>query len=96
MWQFWLDRNILKKRRSSIHAPSKSLTRNRYSNYGGACVNAEYSHEVGLRLVLNSLSSTAARYGRYITPLLSFSIDFYVRLFVVVNTGPNQVKDLAR
>lgn len=72
------------------------LTPGRFANYGGVSVNAEYCHEVGLRLVLNSLAQAAARYGRYITPLLSLSIDFYVRLFVTVSTGPLQVKDLAR
>lgn len=49
-----------------------------------------------LRLVLGSLSSSAARYGRYIEPLLSLSIDFYVRVFVRVHTGPQQVKHTAR
>ncbi|CAK9786160.1 TRM-domain-containing protein [Cutaneotrichosporon oleaginosum] len=64
------------------------------SNYGGVCCNAEYSHEVALRLVLNSLAQAAARYGRTITPLLSFSIDFYVRLFVRVDTQAINVKKL--
>ncbi|KAJ8291482.1 tRNA (guanine(26)-N(2))-dimethyltransferase [Rhodotorula toruloides] len=63
-----------------------------YTHYGGVCINAEYSHEVALRLVLNALSSTASRYGRYIEPQLSLSIDFYVRLFVRVRTGPKEVK----
>jgi tRNA (guanine26-N2/guanine27-N2)-dimethyltransferase len=63
-----------------------------FSNYGGVCCNAEYSHEVALRLVLNSLAQAAARYGRTITPLLSFSIDFYVRLFVRVDTKASDVK----
>ncbi|GAA5859268.1 hypothetical protein JCM8547_008947 [Rhodosporidiobolus lusitaniae] len=66
-----------------------------YSAYGGLCVNAEYSHEVGLRLVLHALAQTAARYGRYIEPQLSLSIDFYVRLFVRVRTGPKEVKGVA-
>ncbi|WWC89490.1 N2,N2-dimethylguanosine tRNA methyltransferase [Kwoniella dendrophila CBS 6074] len=66
-----------------------------YSNYGGVNVHAEYTHEAALRLVLHSLATAAARYGRYITPLLSFSIDFYVRLFVRINTGPEQVKRVA-
>ncbi|WWC70346.1 N2,N2-dimethylguanosine tRNA methyltransferase [Kwoniella pini CBS 10737] len=66
-----------------------------YSNYGGTNVHAEYTHEAALRLVLHSLANCAARYGRYITPLLSFSIDFYVRLFIRVNTGPEQVKRVA-
>lgn len=68
----------------------------RYSNYGGSSVNAEYQHEVALRLVLFSLATTAARYGRQIIPLLSLSIDFYVRLFVRVESKPEKVKALAR
>ena len=68
----------------------------RFSNYGGASVNAEYQHEVALRLVLNSLATTAAKYGRQIIPLLSLSIDFYVRLFVRVESKPEKVKALAR
>ncbi|GAA5902388.1 tRNA (guanine26-N2)-dimethyltransferase [Sporobolomyces salmoneus] len=65
-----------------------------FTHYGGVCVNAEYSHEVALRLVLNALATTAARYGRYIEPQLSLSIDFYVRLFIRVKTGPKEVKAL--
>lgn len=59
-------------------------------------MNAEYCHEAGLRLVLNSLAQAAARYGRVITPLLSLSIDFYVRCFVMVDSAPVRVKELAR
>jgi tRNA (guanine26-N2/guanine27-N2)-dimethyltransferase len=59
-------------------------------------VNAEYSHEVALRLVVSSLAQAAARYGRYITPLLCLSIDFYVRLFVRVDTQAIKVKSLNR
>ncbi|WVQ77202.1 N2,N2-dimethylguanosine tRNA methyltransferase [Cryptococcus sp. DSM 104548] len=66
-----------------------------YSNYGGTNVHAEFTHEAALRLVMHSLQQTAARYGRYVTPMLSFSIDFYVRLFVRVHTGPEQVKQFA-
>ncbi|GAA5982408.1 hypothetical protein JCM10908_006634 [Rhodotorula pacifica] len=65
-----------------------------FTHYGGVCVNAEYSHEVGLRLVLHALATTAARYGRYIEPQLSLSIDFYVRLFIRVRTAPKEVKAL--
>ncbi|KAL1405404.1 RNA methyltransferase tRNA(m5U54)methyltransferase [Vanrija albida] len=66
-----------------------------FSNYGGVCAKAEYSHEVALRLVLNSLAQAAARYGRTITPLISLSIDFYVRLFIRVDSKPVEVKRLA-
>ncbi|KAI0362202.1 N2,N2-dimethylguanosine tRNA methyltransferase [Trametes cingulata] len=63
-----------------------------FSNYGGAPVKAEYCHEAALRLVLHTLATSAARYGRYVQPLLSLSIDFYVRLFVRVYTAPIEVK----
>ncbi|EJF65938.1 N2,N2-dimethylguanosine tRNA methyltransferase [Dichomitus squalens LYAD-421 SS1] len=63
-----------------------------FSNYGGAPVKAEYCHEAALRLVLHTLATSAARYGRYIQPLLSLSIDFYVRIFVRVYSSPIDVK----
>ncbi|KAF8654148.1 hypothetical protein AX16_003677 [Volvariella volvacea WC 439] len=63
-----------------------------FSNYGGVPVKAEYCHEAALRLVLHSLSTTAARYGRFIEPLVSLSIDFYVRVFVRVRASPLEVK----
>ncbi|KAH7914686.1 tRNA methyltransferase [Hygrophoropsis aurantiaca] len=66
-----------------------------YSNYGGVPVKAEYCHEAALRLVLNTLSTSAGRYGRYIQPLLSLSIDFYVRLFVRIQSAPIEVKKAA-
>ncbi|KIM28758.1 hypothetical protein M408DRAFT_329214 [Serendipita vermifera MAFF 305830] len=66
-----------------------------FSNYGGVPVRGEYCHESSLRLVLNAIATAASRYGRSITPLLSLSIDFYVRLFVRVKTNPTEVKKLA-
>ncbi|KAF9242127.1 N2,N2-dimethylguanosine tRNA methyltransferase-domain-containing protein [Melanogaster broomeanus] len=66
-----------------------------FSNYGGMPVKTEYCHEVALRLVLNTISTSASRYGRYIEPVLSLSIDFYVRLFVRIRTGPFEVKKAA-
>lgn len=67
-----------------------------FSNYGSVPVKAEYCHEAALRIVLHSLSTAAAKYGRYIRPQLSLSIDFYVRLFVRVSTGANEVKRAIR
>lgn len=63
-----------------------------YSNYGGVPVKAEYCHEAAVRLVLHTITTSAARYGRYIRPILSLSIDFYVRMFVRVTTSPSEVK----
>ncbi|CDW99515.1 hypothetical protein [Sporisorium scitamineum] len=66
-----------------------------FSQYGGVSVKAEFSHEVALRLVLHTIATSAARYGRYIQPMLSLSIDFYLRTFVRVWTGPVEVKNVA-
>ncbi|KAL1925616.1 uncharacterized protein VTP21DRAFT_499 [Calcarisporiella thermophila] len=66
-----------------------------FSKYGGLPLKAEFCHEMGLRLVLNMLQQSAARYKRYIVPLVSCSIDFYVRLFVRVFTSPAEVKNSA-
>ncbi|KAG0146252.1 hypothetical protein CROQUDRAFT_92868 [Cronartium quercuum f. sp. fusiforme G11] len=63
-----------------------------FANYGGTSLRAEYSHEYALRQVIHALSSSSARYGKYIKPLLSLSIDFYVRIFVRVYTSPVEVK----
>ncbi|KAF9052841.1 N2,N2-dimethylguanosine tRNA methyltransferase-domain-containing protein [Panaeolus papilionaceus] len=63
-----------------------------FSNYGGVGVRTEYCHEVALRLLLHTLSTSASRYGRFIEPLLCLSIDFYIRIFVRVHTSPIEVK----
>ena len=40
-----------------------------------------------------ALQSHANRYKRHIVPMLSLSVDFYVRVFVRVYTSPAAVKD---
>lgn len=66
-----------------------------FALYGGVPVKGFYSHEAGLRIILHGLGSAAARYGLAIEPLLSLSIDYYVRIFVKVRKSPAQVKFLA-
>lgn len=66
-----------------------------YSAYGGVGTRVEYCHEIGLRLLLHAISTSAGRYGRYMEPLLTLSIDFYVRVFVRIYTRPQEVKKLA-
>jgi tRNA (guanine26-N2/guanine27-N2)-dimethyltransferase len=63
-----------------------------FSQYGGLPLKGEACHEGGLRLVLHAVASSAARYGLAIEPLLSLSIDYYVRVFVRVRKSPNDVK----
>lgn len=66
-----------------------------FALYGGIPVKGEWSHEAGIRMILNATAMSAARYGCWIEPLLSLSIDFYARIFVRVRRGPEKVKRLA-
>lgn len=49
-----------------------------------------------LRIALSSIESNANKYGRYIVPLLSISVDYYIRLFVQVFYGKTEVNRSAR
>lgn len=66
-----------------------------YALYGGLPAKGVYGHEVGLRLIINSIATSAAKYGLSIEPLLSLSIDFYARTFIRVKRSPAEVKFLA-
>lgn len=66
-----------------------------FALYGGIPIKGMHSHEAGLRLVLNAIATSAARYGLTIEPLLSLSIDFYTKFFVRVTKSPQSVKFLA-
>lgn len=66
-----------------------------FAQYGGMPIKGLHSHEGGLRLILHSIATTAAKYGMSVEPLLSLSIDFYARVFVRVFRSPAEVKFLA-
>lgn len=66
-----------------------------FALYGGIPIKGMHSHEGGLRLVLNAVATSAARYGLTIEPLLSLSIDFYTKFFIRVTKSPQSVKFLA-
>ncbi|KAJ1921184.1 RNA methyltransferase tRNA(m5U54)methyltransferase [Mycoemilia scoparia] len=66
-----------------------------FAKYGGNPLKSEFCHELALRLVVNCLQTSAARYKRIVVPVLSCSIDFYVRLFVRVYESPIKVKSVA-
>ncbi|KAH4082578.1 hypothetical protein HBI37_025930 [Parastagonospora nodorum] len=66
-----------------------------YSQYGGLPLKGEPCHEGGLRLLLHAIASSAGRYGMAIEPLLSLSIDYYIRVFVRIRKSPEDVKMLA-
>eukprot|EP00047_Mylnosiga_fluctuans_P012301 m.25284 g.25284 ORF g.25284 m.25284 type:complete len:645 (-) comp4140_c0_seq2:811-2745(-) len=66
-----------------------------HAKYGATALRSKACHEMALRIVLSSISSHASRYRRYITPLMSCSIDFYVRIFVRVHTSAALMKRAA-
>lgn len=63
-----------------------------FGRYGGSALKAGYLHEMSLRLLVHAVSTSAARYGREVRPLLCCSVDFYVRIFVQVFTSPSRAK----
>ncbi|KAH6607546.1 trna guanine26-n2-dimethyltransferase [Trichoderma cornu-damae] len=65
-----------------------------FALYGGTPVKGMHSHEAGLRLILNAVATSGARYGLAIEPLLSLSVDFYTKLFIQVTKSPQAVKFL--
>ncbi|XP_018460311.1 tRNA (guanine(26)-N(2))-dimethyltransferase 2 [Raphanus sativus] len=64
-----------------------------YSKYGSYPLRGKYCHEMALRILLASIESHANRYKRYIVPVLSVQIDFYVRVFVRVYTSASAMKN---
>ena len=58
-----------------------------WTKYGAYPVHRSYCHEMAVRILLASIETHAARHKRYIVPLISLSIDFYVRVFVRVYTS---------
>ena len=66
-----------------------------FALYGGMPVKGPHMHEGGLRLIVHSIASTAAKYGLSIEPLLCLSIDFYARVFIRVRKSPADVKFFA-
>lgn len=51
-----------------------------HAKYGSYPLKAKYCHEAALRIVLACMEGHANRHRRYIVPLLSMHINFYVRL----------------
>lgn len=66
-----------------------------FALYGGMPIKGPHSHEGGLRLILNAIALSAAKYGLAVEPLLSLYIDYYARLFIRIHKRQQDVKFLA-
>lgn len=58
--------------------------------YGAMPLRAKHYHEQALRILLGTVDTAAARHHRYITPLMSLSMDFYIRVFVQVTSSAKE------
>ncbi|XP_078436582.1 tRNA (guanine(26)-N(2))-dimethyltransferase 2-like [Wolffia australiana] len=64
-----------------------------YSKYGSYPLKGKYCHEMALRILLACIESHANRYKRYIVPVVSVQMDFYIRVFVRVYTSAGVIKN---
>lgn len=65
-----------------------------YGRYASMPIpSARYLQEVALRILLHSMATTAAKYGRVIKPILCVGMDFYIRCFVEVYDDKASVSD---
>jgi tRNA (guanine26-N2/guanine27-N2)-dimethyltransferase len=54
-----------------------------------------YLQEMAVRILLDAISKSAARYGRVLRPILSVGMDFYVRVFVEIHNSKSAVNTLS-
>ncbi|KAG0481384.1 hypothetical protein HPP92_012242 [Vanilla planifolia] len=64
-----------------------------YSKYGSYPLKGKYCHEMALRILLACIESHANRYKRFIVPILSVQMDFYIRVFVRIFTSASAIKN---
>lgn len=65
-----------------------------YSKYGSfPAKGLDYCHEMAIRILLNFIALKAARHKKFIKPLVSFYSDFYIRVFVEVDSLKHSEND---
>merc|ERR1712137_548599 len=60
-----------------------------FAKYGATNLKGANCHEVALRVLLGCIERHATQFKRYVVPLVSLSVDYYVRVFVRVYTSPS-------
>ncbi|KAG8348431.1 putative N2 N2 dimethylguanosine tRNA methyltransferase [Trypanosoma vivax] len=63
-----------------------------HAKYNTVPVKSAACHEMAVRILLGAIERVANKHRKYIVPLLSLHVDFYVRCFVRVYTQPAEVK----
>jgi tRNA (guanine26-N2/guanine27-N2)-dimethyltransferase len=60
-----------------------------FRRYSAWPLHSPCMHEIGLRILLGCLCREAAKHDRGIEPLLCYTTDHYIRLYVQINNGKN-------
>lgn len=63
-----------------------------FTKYGSYSLHKDFHHEQAFRILLACISTHAARHKRVIEPVLCMSIDFYIRVCVLVRTSAQDSK----
>ncbi|KAE9549975.1 hypothetical protein FO519_006817 [Halicephalobus sp. NKZ332] len=63
-----------------------------FLKYKSTALKHSANHEMALRILVRAIDAHANVYGRYVEPVLSVSIDYYIRVFVKVFTSPSKAK----
>ena len=63
-----------------------------FKKYGAVPLKSRFCHEMAIRIVLANIALRAQAYGRFIDPVMSLMIDFYVRVFVKVGTSGGETQ----
>ncbi|EPY28731.1 tRNA (guanine-N2-)-methyltransferase [Strigomonas culicis] len=63
-----------------------------HAKYNSISYKGDHCHEMAVRLLLAAVERVANKHKKYVVPLLSLHIDFYVRCFLRVYTQPAETK----
>jgi len=61
-----------------------------FYKYGASPLGKNYCHEMALRIVLYMINTMANKHGKQIEPMMSLTVDFYIRLFIRVKEAPKE------
>lgn len=63
-----------------------------HAKYNAVPYKGSHCHEMAVRILLSTIERAANKHKKYIVPLISLHIDFYIRCFFRVYTQPAEVK----
>ena len=66
-----------------------------YRKYGATPIKGKVCHETALRIVIHHIQHKASTYGKFVKPLLSLQMDFYLRVFLQVLDSPSLCQTLS-